>query len=68
MIDSSHYRVNNNLILSEGGLYTYYVVEDIVDKILPANRRCALIDRITITEYRMTTRTICQDTFLSTNN
>jgi hypothetical protein len=25
----------------------------IVDKILPANRRCAFIGRITITEYRI---------------
>jgi hypothetical protein len=29
VIDSSHYRVNNYQILSGGGLYTYYVVEDI---------------------------------------
>jgi hypothetical protein len=28
VLDSSHYRVNNNLILSGGGLYIYYVVED----------------------------------------
>jgi len=28
VINSSHYRVNNKLIISGGGLYTHYVVED----------------------------------------